>query len=442
MKARENGLMSLFRVSLEQICDKNHSLVILADKIRWADFDEQFGSLYHPTMGRPAVSTRMMVGLHYLKYTFDLGDEEVVARFVENPYWQYFCGNKQFVHTPPIDPTSMTNWRKRISGNGMEKLLEATIQAGLDTGVLKKSSLEKLNADTTVQEKAVTFPTDSRLYHRMREKLVELAGKFEISLRQTYSRLSKKAYSQQSRYAFARQMKRAARERKKLKTYLGRVIRDIERKIKNSGSEIKESFSGLLEMAHRIFAQQKTDKNKLYSIHAPEVECISKGKAHKKYEFGCKVGVVTTSKDNFVVGVQAFHDNPYDGHVLGAQLEQVSRLCKTVAKDVFVDRGYKGHGYEGDVRVHIVGGSMRKVTKSLRKWFKRRSAVEPVIGHMKSDSRLNRNYLLGKEGDRINAILSGCGYNLRKLLAAFLFVLFGWMFRVSFKPERSLTIFV
>ena len=190
----------------------------------------------------------------------------------------------------------------------------------------------------------------------------------------------------------------------------------------------------MLETAHRLLSQQRQDKNKLYSLHAPEVECIAKGKAHKKYEFGCKVSITTTSKDNFVVGSQALHGNPYDGHTLNGAVEQAERLGDFEAKEIYVDRGYRGHDYEGPAKVHLARTGMRKVKPTLRRWLKRRSAIEPVIGHMKTDGRLGRNYLLGVEGDRINAILCGAGHNIRKLLRAFLLFLFSWLFKIYFRP--------
>lgn len=418
----------LFGILLERLCNPSHPLYRLADAIDWSEFDKAFGSLYSEGMGRPAKPTRLMVGLHYLKHTFDLSDEEVVAQWVENPYWQYFCGHAHFEHGFPIDPSLMTKWRHRVESSGLEKLLEETIRTGLKTNVLKKKSFRKLNVDTTVQEKAVSFPTDAKLYHRMREKLVALARESGIELRQSYVSKSKQSLVMQGRYAHARQMKRAKKEIKKLKTFLGRVTRDIERKILGD-IELKKHFSKDLEMASRLLLQKRNDKSKLYSLHAPEVECISKGKAHKKYEFGCKVGVVTTSKDNFVIGATAFHGNPYDGHTLKESISQAEKLGKFTAKEIYVDRGYRKHNYEGSAVVHMARSGMKKLKRSLRKWLKRRSAIEPVIGHMKNDGRLGRNYLLGKEGDKMNAILCGAGHNMRKLLAAFLLFLFGWSFQ-------------
>ena len=421
---------------LDQILNRRHPLYQLSETIGWESFDETFGKYYSETQGRPAKATRLMVGLHYLKHTFDLSDEEVVGQWVENPYWQYFCGADYFEHESPIDPSLMTKWRNRIKSEGLEKLLGETIKAGLKSKVIKERSLGKINVDTTVQEKAITFPTDAKLYHKMREKLVDLASAKNIKLRQSYKRKSKKSLMMQGRYSHARQMKRAKKEVRSLKVYLGRVVRDIERKIAGH-TGLEELFSESLNLAHRILSQQRHDSPKVYSIHAPEVECISKGKAHKKYEFGCKVSVAATSKDNFVIGVKAFHGNPYDGHTLNESVLQAEQLAEFKAKKIFVDRGYRGHDYDGDGIVHIARAGMKKLSASLRKWLKRRSAIEPIIGHMKNDGRLKRNYLLGAEGDQINAILCGAGQNLRKLLAAFLFFLFYRLFQINFLKKNT-----
>jgi len=416
--------LDMFKVELEELVDKSHPLVKLADKIAWEDFDAAFDPLYSLDTGRPATPTRVMVGLHYLKHAFDLSDEQVVARWVENPYWQYFCGMKHFSHTPPIDGSNMTRWREKVAEAGAEEMLAVTIKAGLATGVIKPKSFQKVNVDTTVQEKAISYPTDAKLYHSMMEKLVALAKERDVPLRQSYVRLGKKALVMSSRYAHARQMKRARREIKRCRTYLGRVARDIERKTAGDTHK-REAFAGPLAMARRLREQERHSKNKLYSIHAPEVECISKGKAHKRYEFGAKVGFVATSRECFIIGAKAFHGNPYDGHTLAASMEQASRLTgKKLEGDAFVDRGYRGHDYEGPATVHVVGRIGKKIKGAPRKWMKRRAAIEPVIGHMKNDGRLDRNHLAGAEGDRVNAVLCACGQNIRKLLAEFYFLPF------------------
>jgi len=405
----------LFRSRLSQILDTSHPLIRLAKVIDWNAFDERFGALYEPNNGRPGLPTRLMVGLHYLKYAFNESDESAVERWVENPYWQYFCGFEHFQHEFPLDPSSLSRWRKRAGADNLESLLGETISTARRTKVLKKSSLQRVNVDTTVQEKAVAFPTDARLYQKARIALVRVAESRGVRLRQSYKRLGKKALVQQGRYAHAKQMKRARRETKRLKTFLGRVIRDIERKVPQPDDELIL----LLEHAQRIHDRKRDDKNKLYSIHAPEVECISKGKAHKRYEFGVKVSVTTTSRDSWVLGIDAQPGNPYDGHTLGDALAQMERLTGSLPNDAYVDKGYRGatRSVPG-VQVHLPRKG-KGLSRSERAWLKKRSAVEPVIGHLKSDCRMERNHLKGAEGDRINAMLAGAGYNFRKLLRAF-----------------------
>jgi IS5 family transposase len=352
-----------------------------------------------------------MVALHYLKYTYNLSDEDVVEGWVENPYWQHFSGMKYFEHTVPIDASSMTRWRKRVGESGAERLLKETIQAGLKLKVVKGTQLKRINVDTTVQEKAIRFPTDARLYDRSRERLVKAAKERGIRLRQNYNRKSKALLHKQGRYSHARQPQRAARCTRQLRTYLGRVIRDIDRRC----SEPDEELQRRLAISKRIYDQKRKDKNKVYSVHAPEVSCISKGKVHKKYEFGCKVSVAATSRGGWFVGALAHPTNPYDGHTLGQTLSQVERVART-PEHAFVDRGYRGHGYEGRVEVHVDKPRRGRTAKSLWRWMKRRAAVEPGIGHLKREHRMDRCMLKGVEGDSINAILSAAGMNFRKLL--------------------------
>jgi len=407
----------MFRSRLDQLLDPKHPLVKMANEIDWTIFENEFENTYHDTMGRPGKSIRLMVALNYLKYTFDLIDEAVLQGFLENPYWQYFAGFEYFQHQLPTDPSNMTRFRDRVGDKGIELMLHALLKTAQDMKVLTAHDLHKVNVDTTVQEKAIAFPTDARLYYKARERLVRLASERDIKLRQSYVRLAREALIKQSRYAHAKQFRRSARETRKLKTYLGRVYRDISRKATEFDPELRH----YLYLTDRILKQEKHSKDKIYSLHAPEVECISKGKAHKRYEFGVKVGMATTSKGNWVVGIQAFTGNPYDGHTLTKTLEQMERLTGKPAREVFVDKGYRGHGYTGETEIHIVGTrKMKKKTRTFRNWLKRRNAIEPIFGHLKSDNRMSRNALKGTEGDQINALLSGCGFNMRKLLAVFL----------------------
>jgi len=406
-----NKQRHLFKTELIHIIDLSHPLVKLAGAIDWERLDEVFGDSYCPDNGRPGISTRMMVALHYLKYTYNLSDEDVVEAWSENPYWQHFSGMKYFEHGLPIDPSSMCRWRKRIRQAGAEELLKETISAGLKLKAIKKSQLKRVNVDTTVQEKFVRFPTDARLYDRARARLVALAKARDIPLRQNYNRLSREMFIKQSRYARARQFKRAGKCTRKLRTWLGRVIRDIERKCPNPDLEL----SIALTIANRIHNQEKSDKNKVYSFHEPHVDCISKGKAHKRYEFGCKVSVAATSKGGWFVGAQALHGNPYDGHTLSDALTQVDRISHK-PEHVFVDQGYRGHNYDGDIEVHVDKPRRGRTARSLWRWMKRRAAIEPGIGHLKHEHRMDRNRLKGKLGDCLNAILCAAGMNFHKLL--------------------------
>ena len=233
-------------------------------------------------------------------------------------------------------------------------------------------------------------------------------------MRQSYVRVGKQALLQQSRYAHAKQFKRAKREERKLRTMLGRVIRDVERKSVSPSRELKE----LLVLVKRLHAQKRTDKNKLYSLHEPDVACISKGKAHKRYEFGCKVALAVTSQGGWVLAAKAMPGNPYDGHTLKATLEQASALTGKDLERVYVDMGYRGHDYEGPVIVNVDKRRRGRTPRSVWRWMKRRSAIEPTIGHLKEHKRLNRNRLKGVVGDKVNAFLAAAALNLHKIMRA------------------------
>jgi IS5 family transposase len=409
----------LFRQELCNIINLRHPLVQLAQKIDWQACESHFGKLYATGVGRPGHPIRLMVGLQLLKHTCNVSDEEVVTTWVENPYWQHFCGEQYFRHDLPIDPSLMTGFRKRIGEAGCEFILGLTLRAGLATQTVAKSSLAVVNVDTTVQDKAVTFPTDARLLHKARLALVRLAKRQGIALRQSYERIGKMAFVRSQRYAHARQINRAAAQTRKLRTYLGRIIRDIERKTAIDG-QTPSRMTKLLQVAQRIQTQPRKraggDPPKLYSVHAPEVECIAKGKAHKQYEFGVKVGIVSTSKECFVLAAKSLPGNPYDGHTLQACIDQATRVTGIAPQEAYADRGYKGHGCNTDAFKVWISGSKRGVTAAIERKLKRRNAVEPVIGHLKSDGRLARNFLKGVEGDAMNALLCGAGHNLRKIL--------------------------
>ena len=421
----ENPQEELFGIPLERIVNKTHELCRLASVMDWPYFEREFGSLYDESRGRPGLPIRFVVGITYLKYVNDLSDEESVFEFIENPYWQYFCGYKYFQHEFPCDPSSLVRWRKRVGEDGAEKLLKATVEAAKKVGLLRSSDVEKVVVDTTVQEKAITFPTDGRLYNKMRLALVREAKRLGVSLRQSYERVGKRSLVKSHRYAHAKQMKRARKETRKLKTYLGRVMRDLDRKTPEKDDRLKAR----LALAQRIFDQKRDDKNKVYSVHAPEVECISKGKAHKRYEFGVKASITSTNKKGFIIGAKALPGNPFDGHTLKSAIEQAEKIAGLQIEDIFVDKGYRGSDHWPKEK-NVYTSGRRNLSDTLKRWLKRRSSIEPVIGHLKHDHRMQRNYLLGRTGDQINVMLSASAWNLKKIARGLLFALFGkWILR-------------
>lgn len=396
---------------------------MLAGQIDWARFDVVLADCYSSDQGAPAKAVRLLVGLHYLKHTFNESDESLVERWLENPYWQYFCGFETMQHDLPLHPTSLTKWRQRVGAEKLVELLGETLALALREHQVTKQELAQVNVDTTVQEKNITYPTDSKLLHKAIVKLGQAAKKRGVKLRQTYVRVAKQAALMAGRYAHAKQFKRMRGRLKKLRTYLGRVIRDLRRKL----PQPDESLETLLQRCERLHAQQPTDKNKLYSLHEPEVQCISKGKARQRYEFGQKVTVATANRSNWIVGVELCEGNPYDGHTLAAAITTIEQTTSVPVTDAYVDKGYRGHDYQGEAQVHLAGSSTKKLSRSQKKKRKRRSAVEPKIGHLKTDNRMRRCFLKGLTGDAINAILAAAGSNLLKLLRAIARALCFWL---------------
>jgi len=349
----------------------------------------------------------------------NLSDEVLCARWVENPYYQFFCGELTFQHAAPFDRSSLTRWRQRLGEEQLVALIQESLSVAHKTGALKTRDLERVVVDTTVQPKAIAHPTDARLMHRAIETLVGLAKQAGVKLRQSYARVAKRAAIMVGRYSHAHQFKRARRQLKFLRTRLGRVIRDLRRKIAGK-PELEARFGRLLDLALRVRLQNHRQRgHKVYALHAPEVECIGKGKARAPYEFGCKVSIATSATQpkggQFVLHAQALHGNPFDGHTLGPVVAGIEMLTGVETRRIHVDKGYRGHSHPHKFRVWITGQA-RRVTKTIRREMKRRAAVEPVIGHLKAEHRLGRNYLKGRDGDRINAVLAAAGYNFSLLL--------------------------
>jgi transposase, IS5 family len=382
-----------------------------------------------------------MAGLAILKHTYDLSDERACEAWIENPYYQYFCGEEFFQHQLPLDRSSMTNWRTRMGEERLRALLQESLAVATRTGAMKPSDLSRVIIDTTVQPKNVTFPTDAKLMNRAREKLVNLAEKCGVKLRQSYKRVGKIALIRHQRYAHARQFGRARKALRKLKTYLGRVIRDIARKIEGNPA-LEGKFARLLALARRVRDQERGQRGpKVYSLHAPEVECIGKGKPHRPYEFGVKVSVATTLKHSkggqFVIHAQALPGNPYDGHTLATVMPAIEELVGNDIERAHVDAGYRGHNAPPEDRFKVYTSKQkRRLTPQIEREMRRRSAIEPVIGHLKNEHRMERNYLHHRHGDANNPILAAVGYNFR-LLIRWLRFLLCLILAAIFAPPKS-----
>jgi len=418
-KPRDDRQKDLFRPSLEAIIDMGHPLVRLAAEIDWGFVDGRFASVCTAGAGQPPLPTRLVAGLFILKHMHSLSDEALCARWLENPYYQHFCGEVVFRHELPFERSSMTRWRQRLGEEQLVALIQESLAVAHKTGALATRDLERVAVDTTVQPKAIAHPTDARLMHRAIEKLAALAKHEGVPLRQSYLRVAKRAAIMVGRYTHAHQFKRARRQLKFLRTRLGRLIRDVRRKIAGK-PELEGRFAQLLALALKVRHQDHRQRGpKVYALHAPEVECIGKGKARAPYEFGCKVSLATPVTrprgGQFVLHAKALHGNPFDGHTLGPVVADMESLTGIAVRRIHVDKGYRGHNHPNRFKVWI-SGQVRRVTKAIRREMRRRAAIEPVIGHLKAEHRMDRNHLKGREGDRINAVLAAAGYNFGLLL--------------------------
>jgi IS5 family transposase len=417
-KHETTGSNDLFRARLDQIINLKHELVQLAGKIDWGFIDREIAPLYSDK-GRPGIETRFVIGLLLLKHIYGLSDEGVCERWVHDPYFQHFTGEEFFQHEFPHERSDLSHWRKRL-GDKLEMLLAESLRVAHESGALRTRDLKRVTVDTTVQPKAVSFPTDAKLLHAAIKGLNRLARKHGVRLRQSYLRIAKRAAMMAGRYAHAKQFNRHRRQLRILRTRLGRIIRDIRRKIAGQ-EQIAAVFEAPLSRASQIRHQQQRQRGwKLYSFHAPEVECIGKGKASAPYEFGVKASIVTTNArapgGQFVLHAKSLPGNPYDGHTLGTVIAAAERLTGCKVERAYVDKGYRGHDTANPCRVFI-SGQKRGVFGAIKRELRRRSAIEAVIGHMKADGHLGRCYLKGRDGDAANTILTAVGYNLRLVLA-------------------------
>ncbi len=422
---------------LKEMLNPRNALYQLADKIDWSDFEDELGQ-YYSVEGRPSKPIRLMVSLLILKQLYNKGDESVVEQWVQNPYWQYFSGEKEFQWKMPLEPSDFVHFRKRIGEKGAERIFKTSIE------VHGKSSEEKsVVIDTTVQEKNITYPTDAKLQRKIICQCVKIAKDEGIELRQSYKRTVKRLLLLQRFKRHSKNYKQALRAGRKLRTIAGRLSREIERKLP---LPVLPRYSERLSLFNRVLSQKREDSNKIYSLHAPEVYCISKGKEHKKYEFGNKVSIALTKSSCIIVGAVSISENKYDGDTLPETIAQRKRLIEKPLESAIVDRGYRGRKEIEGVRIIIPDNGLKASEYEKRKkryCFRRRAAIEPVIGHLKSDFGLSRNFLKGKIGDSINVMLAAAAFNFRKYIRKlrFIFCLFKYWLNcaagIQYVPEMS-----
>ena len=410
-KPPDTSQLNLYQQQLENLVNPTHPLCKLAKRIPWHELENHFADLYHQT-GRPAKPIRLMVSLLILKQLYNLSDETIVERWVENPYFQFFSGESVFQWNFPCHPTDLVYFRKRIGEEGVEKIFQVSIELHG-----KKAKEKEVLLDTTVQEKNITFLTDTKLYKRIIEHCLAIAEKESITLRQSYRRTTKKLMLAQRFRRHPKNYKKARVAQRKLKTIAGRLVREIERKLPASSLG---RYSQEISIFQRVLEQKKNSTNKIYSIHEPQVYCISKGKDHKKYEYGSKASIAVTKNSGIIVGAVQFSKNTYDGHTLSETLNQATELVGRRPKVAICDRGYRGTSSVDGTKVIIPKPPGKRSTayqkQKARIRFRRRAGIEPIIGHLKSDFRLMRNYLKGSLGDSINLMLAAAAFNFRKLL--------------------------
>ena len=409
-KQKDSTQGSMF-FGLEDTLNQKHSMYILANKVNWQLFEDSFAPLYCLDNGRPAKPIRLMVGLLILKHLRNSSDESVVEQWSENVYYQYFCGQKEFVPIEPCEASELVHFRRRIGESGIELILKESIRINGNDSHDSTSSI-----DTTVQEKNITFPTDSKLHRKIIDKCKKIAEKENLPVRQSYTRTLKKLSLDQCFRNHPRNKWKARKADRKEKTIAGRLVRELERNLSPDSR-----YQSDIDLFKRILSQKKSDSHKVYSVHEPDVQCLSKGKEHKKYEFGNKVSIIYTQTTGVIIGAMGFR-NPYDGHTIEPALEQAERLLgKRTIKTLIGDRGYKGKRQINETTIEIPKPFSNKKQSQyrqnkLKKQFRRRAAIEPINGHLKTDHRLNRNFYKGITGDNINVMLAAAAFNFKRMM--------------------------
>jgi len=432
-KSSPKAHATLFQPLLQDMLDSHDPLIALADTIDWGYFEESFAQ-YYSEEGRPAKPIRLMVGLLLLKQLENLSDERVVLQWKRNPYYQYFCGMETYTPSLPCDATELVKFRQRIGKEGAEAIF------GMSVGLHGKKAEEKqVIIDTTVQEKNVTYPTDGKLAIKMIHHLHTIAKEEKIQLRRTYVKEIKGHRIALRFFRHPKKIKKARSAMKRLKTITGILIRDLSRKMTQ---EQTDKYQETFDLFLKVSSQKQKDSHKIYSLHEQHIYAIAKGKDHKKYEYGTKASIVMTRQSGIIVGVAAHNKNEHDSRTLESALASAGKHRSKPIKEAICDRGYRGKKEVSGTKICLPGTPKKRDTKyqkeQKRKKF-RRAAIEPVIGHLKSDHRLARNYLKGFIGDEINLLLAASAFNLKKWMNHFLVLIFmrNYMLTASFLSRLS-----
>ena len=408
-KQKYTNQATMFHGLAEQL-DQKHPLYLLSHRINWQLFEDNFALYYNDKMGAPSKPIRLMVSLLLLKNIRNLSDENLVEQWSENVYYQYFGGEQNYRPSLPCSSTELVGFRKRIGVAGMALILKESIAVNRDEN--DEHFGETISIDTTVQEKNITYPTDDKLNRKIISKCVSIANKEGIVLRQTYAKELKKLSFYQRFKKRKNGYKIAMKATKRVKTIAGRVLRDLERKL---SPEAISGYNCQLFVYKKVLAQKRGDKAKTYSLHEPAVKCYAKGKEHKKFEFGSKVSIAVCQATGIIVGALNFTETLHDSKTIPAVLEQVKELINETPKEVFADRGYVGKTSQGDTKIYTPKPTPTITTEQRQKHSKR-AAIEPIIGHLKRDYRLSRNYLKGIIGDDINVILAAAAMNFKRVM--------------------------
>jgi len=404
----------LFRPMLVDFIDHEHELVLLSEKIDWNYFEKEFSSLYSK-VGNPSHPIRFMVGCLLLKHLYNLGDETLEKAWIMNPYMQHFCGRVFFEHEFPCDPSNFVHFRKRIG----EKSIEKNFAYSVRMHDAKTNTSNFVLSDTTVQENNTSFPTDAKLCKKVIDYCNKIAGNEGIKQRQRYTKVSKQMVRNTYNGKHPKRAKAARKSQRQLKTIAMRLIRELQR---NFNAEQQEFYKDLMTLYTKVVTQKRNDADKIYSIHKPFTRCIAKGKAHSQYEFGNKVGLITTANKGkkIILGIKAFLQTPYDGHTIEPLLEQMETGGQKLPKELVYDRGGRGKSEIKGVKISIPSTPRKKDTayqkQTKRKKFRTRAAIEPIIGHLKTDFRLAKNYFMGETGPQINALLAATAWNMKKMM--------------------------